>query len=502
MKGSADMKSPIRLLAASAVVVASALMAPVSAAQAVYATPIRVAQSFVTGGLDPAQGGNGWALQSHGVMEPLFTVAVDLTVQPLLAQGFERIDGGLRVWLKPGLRFADGSALDADAVARALTRTAQRSSLAASRTGKLSFTVHSASEFSVRSEKPVGRMEAVLAEFPFVIYGERDGGQFVGSGRYALTAFKPGEPLLLQPNVHYRDGAPPRAVQITRMTEPESLLQGLEFGDIDLAFNVPAERAKALAADKRFKVHGTLVAYQYMLLVNTKRPVLLDVRVRRALSLALDRNALASEVDGEPASGLYPSIWPFAQQTPLAQNLVAARALLDDAGWRADGDGQRRREGQPLSLRLAHYPQRPDFARLAPLVTRQLAALGISVQAEASTNINQTMGQRDFDLAFWTMNTAPGGDPTYVLDQYFSSLGTIAYPGWQSLEFDDLLEAARRARDPEAVQRSVAGIERLLAAEAPAIFLLTPRWFTVTGERLRSYRTYPSDYYIVNGSVR
>lgn len=467
--------------------------------------PVRVAQSFLAGGADPAQGGNGWSLQSHGVMEPLFTVAHDMTVQPHLAQAFVREAGGLRITLRPDLKFSDGSVVDSAAVIAALSRTAARSSLAASRTGGLQTVVHSAREFSIRTEKPVGRLEAVLAEFPFVIYREREDGRFVGTGRYMAAAPgtpEAGKPLRLVPNPHHWRGVAAREVLIHRVTSADLLAQGLEFGDFDLAFNVPAADAQRLAADPRFTLHRTLVAYQYMLLVNTRSAALADVRVRKALSLAIDREALVRLVDGEPARGLYPSVWPFALSTPLLHDPAQARRWLDEAGWRAGPDGVRRKDGQPLVLRLTHYAQRPDFGRLAPLLAQQLAAVGVRATVEASANVNDTMARRDFDLAFWTMNTAPGGDPTYVLDQYFSSLGTINYANWQSLDFDEALVAARQAREPQAVKAAVATLERLLAEEAPAIFLLTPRWVTVSNERVRGYQSFPSDYYIVNGSIR
>jgi peptide/nickel transport system substrate-binding protein len=365
--------------------------------------------------------------------------------------------------------------------------------------------VHSEREFSLSTEKPVGRLEAVLAEFPFVIYGEREGGRFVGTGRYmvpAAMAAEPGKPLRLVPNPYHWQGVAQRDVLISRVTSSDLLMQGLEFGEVDLAFNVPPAEAARLAADPRFTLHRTLVAYQYMLLVNTRSAALADVKVRRALALAVDREALVRRVEGEPARGLYPSVWPFALAKPLAYDPAQARRLLDEAGWRAGADGLRQKDGQPLQLRLMHYAQRPDFGLLAPLLAQQLAAVGVRVAVEASPNVNDTMARRDFDLAFWTMNTAPGGDPTYVLDQYFSSLGTINYSNWQSLDFDEALAAARQAREAQAVSVAVATVERLLAEEVPAIFLITPRWVTVSNERVRGYLAYPSDYYIVNGSIR
>ena len=84
--------------------------------------PWVIAQPFLADTLDPIAGNTGWALQSHGVAETLFTVGRRGEVEPNLATAAVQDGGGWRVTLLPGLRFSDGSVADEAAVARSLLR--------------------------------------------------------------------------------------------------------------------------------------------------------------------------------------------------------------------------------------------------------------------------------------------------------------------------------------------------------------------------------------------
>ena len=120
------------------------------------AQPLNVGATFMTNGLDPAKGSNGWALTSHGVGENLFSVDPDGRLVPELAEGVQRIDDlTWRIHLKPGRFFADGTSVTADRVGEALNHTMEVNKTALATGGKLRFAADSYLDLKVTTERPV-----------------------------------------------------------------------------------------------------------------------------------------------------------------------------------------------------------------------------------------------------------------------------------------------------------------------------------------------------------
>jgi peptide/nickel transport system substrate-binding protein len=472
-------------------------------ARAADTRPVVVGQGFLADSLDPANAAAGWAWQAHGVAETLFTVDRQGRAVPNLAESVRREgDGRWRLSLKPGLRFADGTPLDAGAVKAAFERTIAANPRARAQTGALGMEVASATDLLLAPERAIAAMEPVLAEFPLVIY-RVDGDRFVFTGPYQVVEYRRGELVRLAPNPHYRIVVERPPVTIRRLTDPQALALGLESGELDIAFNLAAETLPRLKRRSGLTIKGTPVAYQYMLLANTAKAPLDDPRVRQAIDLAIDRRDLVTVLGaGEIASGLYPRFMPWSLETPRAVDVVAAEALLDAAGWRRASPGAvRQRDGQALEITLTNYPQRADFLSLTPVVRAQLEAIGMRVRAETVDNITPHLMQKRFDLAFWTMHTAPGGDGAFALEQYLASGAPLNVMGYANARMDGVIDRLRATVDPTARNELVREATRLVLADAPMIFLMTPVWQIGLSERVSGYEPYPSDYYIVRSDL-
>ena len=464
--------------------------------------PMTVGQSFLADSLDPAQGAAGWALQSHGVGETLFTVARDGRVVPNLARSVVREGTGFVVELVPDLRFSDGAPLDAAALMASLARTMRENPRARAQTGMLEMAVVDALRLRLQPERAVAAIESVLAEFPLVIH-RADGNQFHATGPFRAVEFRRGEFLRLEPNPHYRVPAARPHVTIRRIGDAQTLALGLESGEIDIAFNLAPETLPRLRQRPGITVKSTPVAYQYMLLLNAAKAPFDDVRVRRAVDLAVERATLVAAVNGgEIASGLYPRFFPFATQTPRATDAAAAAALLDAAGWQRGPNGQRAKGGQPLEIVLTSYPQRPDLPVLAPVVRANLERVGFRVRLESTEAITPQLQAKRFDAAFWAMHAAPGGDGAFVLEQYVRTGAATNFMSFASPGVDAAIDALRKIDAPDARNAAVRGIEAQLFAEAPIVALMTPVWHVGLSARATDYVPYPSDYYVVRADLR
>lgn len=466
--------------------------------------PIMVGQAFLADSLDPAQGNAGWSLQSHGVAEALFTTDRSGATVPNLARQAQREpDGSWTVTLEPGLRFSDGAPCDATAVMTSLRRALAENPRARTGLGAgARVEVLDATTLGLRPERPVGTLAPLLAEFPLVIHRRTEAGGFAFTGPWMVRELRRGDRIVLDPNPAHRAGTPRPAAIIRRLTDANALAIGLEAGELDLAFGLAAETLPRLRARPGITVVSTPVAYQYMLLLNLRRPTLADPRVRKALSLALDRTQLARAIGGgAAASGLFPAFMPWGLPDPLPTDRARAAALLDAAGWRMEG-GLRRRDGRVLELTLTAYPQRPDFLTLAPVARAQLEALGIRLRTEVVEAITPAVQDGRFDIAFWTNHVAPGGDPAFALEQYVRSGAPLNVMGFADPGMDVVLDRLAEA-GPAPLRHALArDAAAMLNDSAPILPLLTPEWHVGHSARLAGYRPWPSDYHVLHAEIR
>lgn len=474
-----------------------------AAALAQPAPQATIGQNFLTGSLDAAEGPAGWALTSHGIAENLFTVDRSGRVVGRLAESAEaREDGSWTVRLRADRFFSDGTPVTSADVVRALTRTAERNPAARASVGPISASVVDPRTLSLRGERATPVMPSVLAEWAFAIYREGPGGA-VYSGPYAVESYRPGDQLLLTPNRHHPGAEKRGPLRIRRFADPQAMALAMENGELDLAFNIPVETLPRLKARPGVATQSFPVAYQYMMWINTARPMLADPLVRRAIDLAIDRRELVSAVQGgQPATGAFASIFPFASSEPRPFDVAAANRLLDQAGWQPGADGKRRRDGAVLEVTLLAYPQRPELPVLQPVIRARLAALGFDVKTRLVEQATAVAAARDFDLLLWAQHTAPAGDPAFFLNAFFRSGAGNNYAGYSSPRVDALLDRFAKLASPAERAATAAEVHRHLFEDAPVSFLMTPVWHLASGTRLDGYEPWGSDYYIVRDDLR
>lgn len=459
---------------------------------------LTVGQTFIAGGLDPAEGSAGWALVSHGVAEQLFAVSREGTVVPRLASGAVRTgDTTWDVQLTEGRFFSDGSPVDAEAVAAALNRSGELNPTARASAGPLTFTVTAPLTLTVETERPTPILPSILAEWAMPVYRMTDTGP-VFTGPYAIAAFDPGARLSLTPNPHYARAAERPDVTVIRVADAQALALGLQAGELDLAFNLPVEMLPMLERSDALTIKSFPVEYQYMLWMNTRSPALSDPRVRQAIDRAISRADLAQAARaGIPATGAYAPRFPFAADLAAPHDLEAAALLLDRAGWLPGNDGLRRKAGETLTLRLLAYPQRPDLVTFQPVVRAALEDLGITVSTAVTESPSEAARGSDWDLFLWAQHTAPAGDPGFFLSLFLSTDGANNYSGWSDPDFDAVLARLGAEADPARRADVAREAQAIIAAGVPVSFLLTPEWHVGLSKRLAGYEPWGSDYYVI-----
>ena len=479
------------------VLVALALATPAGARDT-----ITVGKTFLATGLDPTRGNAGWALTSHGVGENLFTVARDGRVVGRLATGATRVDE--RVWtvsLVPDRRFSDGSPVDAATVAAGLGRVASENPAARVSAGVLRFEAIDAVTLRVTTERPAPNLPSILAEWVFVVATPGPATPLF-TGAWRVAGFEPDRELRLEPNPHFPGADTRPDIRVRRFADGQSLALAARSGEVDLAFNVPHEALAGLRTTPGLAVASMPVAYQTMAWFNTSRPALADARVRRALDLAIDRRLLVAAVQGgEPATGAYARLFPFASPDARPHDMAQAARLLDEAGWRLEG-ATRRKAGQPLRLAIVAYPQRPELVTFQPVLLAEFRKLGIEVETRVVDNPNAIARDGAFDMLLWAQHTAPAGDPAFFPNLFLRTGAPNNHARWSSPRLDALLDRFATTADIEARAEIARAAEQLVFEEAPVAYLVTPHWHVVTSARLRGYEVWGSDYYVIRPDVR
>ncbi len=340
-----------------------------------------------------------YATGAHAVrMLPLLfngLLAVDPSgeLRPDLAETWERPDPLTHVLrLRPGVRFQDGTRLTAADVV-ATYRYVMDPAHGCPAVGALDAL---ASVEAPDARTVVFRLKRVYVSFPFqltmgilpeALAGEEDlGDRVVGTGPYRLAAFRPGEEVVLEAFPEHFAGRPfLERIRFRIVGNATTRLLEIRSGGLDLLQNaVPPYAVKFLRRDPGLRV---IVApgssYQY-LGFNLEDPILADVRVRRAIAFAIDREALISfALAGlaRPAYGLLPpEHWAHNPDVPrYGYDPARARRLLDEAGH-PDPDG----DGPAVRFRLSYKTSTDKTAlEVAHVIADQLRKVGIGVEVRS-----------------------------------------------------------------------------------------------------------------------
>ena len=275
----------------------------------------------------------------------------------------------------------------------------------------------------------------------------------IGTGPFMVTEFKTNDTVSLAANPNYRDPAKPAFATMTVKGggDAEAAARAvMETGEFDYAWNtqINPELQAAMATGGKgvfLNGFGTLVERIEMNMTDPSadlpegerstvahpHPILSDIKVRTALSMAIDRQVLVDVgygSAGRPTCNLVPAPEMFADATNtgcLAQDIEGAKKLLDEAGWVAGADGVREKDGKKLHLlyQTSTNPVRQDFQAL---VKGWWEEIGVSVELkniDASVFFGGDAGSPDTFQKFYAdvemyANNFDGTDPEPYLAQY------------------------------------------------------------------------------------
>jgi peptide/nickel transport system substrate-binding protein len=481
-------------------------------------------------------------------------------MEPALAESWEFSPDGTRLLfhLRQGVRFSDGDPFGAEDVAftfASLYHPANGSPLVetAQIDGK-PFGVEVIDESTVAFTLPrrtatVERIFDSLAILPsHLLKASLERGTFaadtglgadprsiVGLGPFVLAEHVQGERIVLDRNPHYFRAADERGGRIPRLERlvfdivPEENARLLRFrsGDVDLLELLSPDSFEMLreekSADRELLDLGPGLLLERLWfnlgpqapLEDHKRRWFEDVRFRRAVSLALDRRAMARVVysgRATPAAGpVSPanSFWHDSTLGEAAFDPEGAKALLKEAGFAWNEEGRLRdAEGYEVSFTVLTNAGNEAHARLGAFIQEDLAKIGIHAPTsivEASSLLGRITRTFDYEACLLGI-TQTDPDPSAEMGLWVSRAPLHLWnPGqatpateWEA-RIDELMELQMSELDADARRKAYFEVQRIVSEQLPVLDLVVPHALLGARSRVSNLRPTPFSHALWNG---
>ena len=309
----------------------------------------------------------------------------------------------------------------------------------------------------------------------------------IGSGRFRFVRWNPGQRIeLIADTANFRGRPKLDRVIITPIDAPTAATQ-LLAGQIDFAQAFPIDQVSRLDSSSVARaVAFPNMGYAWMGFNSRDpnahgrpHPIFSDIRVRRALSMAVDRVGMLRNVYGNKGHlghGPFPATASFADTTLRvpAYDTAAAKALLDSAGWRSGPTGLRMKNGRPLRFRLLGTTTSLFRMRYSVLLQEQFKRLGVQAdidQLDGKANYEK-MAKGDFDAIMGAANTdpSPGGTKQFWATEAIGPTG-LNVLSYSNRAVDALLDSSTASFDPARMKAYASRASQTIIDDAPAIWL-------------------------------
>ena len=297
-------------------------------------------------------------------------------------------------------------------------------------------------------------------------------GEQVSNGAFVLAEWLQGSFIRVVRNEHYWNNAANRidAVKYLQIADENAELRAYRAGDLHLTAVVPRGQFDWIRENLAAELHVSPQLTTYYYGFNLDRPLFRDVRVRRALSMVIDRERLASSVlrVGElPAYGwVPPGIFNYGSQsfdyehTPIAERIAEAQKLLAAAGYTRE---------KPLDFELRYNNGEVHTKVAVAVASMWKEALGVDARLAGVEfkSLLQDVDRRDVDI--YRLSWVGDYNDPFTFLQYLKSDFGINLPHYKSGAYDALLTEASRQTDVAKRRELLEAAERTALSDHPLI---------------------------------
>jgi peptide/nickel transport system substrate-binding protein len=389
----------------------------------------------------------GYIMARMQIAETLVMVEPDGKLVGGIAESWSVAEDKLtwRFPLRAGLTFHDGSPITADAAIASLKRALAGESMQQIPVDDIKA---DGNIVVIRTKTPFSHLPAVLVDYASVILAPASYGadgkvvKVIGSGPFKITKIDDKTALELDRFDGYRgEKAKVAKARYTAIPNGDTRTNVAIAGDADIIFTTVPSASPRIDAAGQMKVTSLTIPRIRVLAFNSGIPQFEDARVRRAISMAIDRQGIASAVlrhPGSAATQLVPPVlteWHNKALPAYTRDVAGARALLDQAGWVLGTDGVRARNGVKLSAKMLTISNRPELTIIGQAIQAQLKDVGVEISVEPvpSANIPAAIKDGTMQMSMFarTYVNVPEVIATIIPDftRERSTWGTLNWPG-------------------------------------------------------------------------
>lgn len=378
---------------------------------------------------------NGEMFAQNLLYESLVRIKDDGSISPWLAESYEVSEDGktyvfkLRedVYFTDGAKFnAEAAKLNFDAILDNYERHSWIESVSLMKevensgkesvevTGEYELTIHlSKSYYPFLVELGVIRPLRFISPNCFIDGTTKNGvTDYIGTGSYYLSEHVTDEYAIFKVNEKYWGDVPDiEEIIVKVIPDSQSRVMALESGEIDLIYGanmIDSETYTKFLNLSEFKTKVSEPISSRVMMINTQDEILGDVRLRKALQYATDRETISKSIFlgiEDPAYTLFSSEVPYADigLTPYEYNLEKAKELLNEAGWvEVNGQSYRQKDGRELAFTLHYSSDNVTDKTIAEFYKGELAKIGINLEiiGEEAQAYTDRAKSGNFDIIF------------------------------------------------------------------------------------------------------
>lgn len=344
----------------------------------------------------------------------------------------------------------------------------------------------------------------------------------IASGPFVLTEWNQGQGWTMEKNPYFWGPEPAvDRIDFRVYSNQEAMTQALRNGEIDVADGIRPSLVNSVDGIDNVTVQKVVSDWWLNLAFNfggqgpdaNPLPALQNLDVRKAIEMAIDKQAIADKVyqgtatPGDtiirPASAFWHLDIPANEEFPYSPD--DANALLDQAGYvDTNGDGIREdpSTGDPLQMTIPASSDTTGAVEAGQLIVGYLKAIGIQVDLKPVTDakMNDYWGAGNFDAYIWYWSGDP--DPNYQLFVFTSDqCGSWSDGCWKNAAFDKLYQEQGKEFDRNARQKIVFDAQRLVYEQVPGVVLAYPGWVQAyRSDRFEGWTPAPGEHgYLMPG---